>query len=331
VSTDQTLTARVRLSAAGGLIAQPYSISVSTSDGAVCTQTEPTPEQGFADGRCIGDFTTTQPCANSWPEPVTPPDLATCTAAQTALAGCGVRCGSDDVDTYRVGPLNDAQLFQARLVHDASAGALQLALVRQSPDGTLIVVAADLNTSAEDTVELFTIAPTVAEVFEREFGVRVQGVDGAMGVQHYTVEIDVGDPCPGDVNEPNGTPSLATPLRLEAAQGVAVNETVADSSRCAADVDVYGFGVFAGESITATLSGAPGLRMSIGRAMAGDLEVAATELAVATTTTVDAGPGAEQSVANYTSGVDETLFVTVDGDPTIVSLSYDLNLTVTGP
>lgn len=282
--SEQTFYGRVRLHSGSGAQAQTYTIRASTFDASACTLTEPVANDTFLEGTCYGTVSTDDACneteltiPGSWPT------LTTCENASTREAGCGSVCGVGDVDYYRVGKLNNDRLLRAKLTHTASAGVLSLAIVRQAPDGSLVKQVFDNNTDENDTLELATVVPSVAPVFEREWGIVVEptGAAGEYMAQPYAIEIDVGAACAPDGNDDaaprNDTPSGATLIQ----PGTINNVTL-----CGNDVDVYRVVADAGEQITATLTGLDGATVNIGRPVPGNFDAEAE--------TVTGGCGIEQ-------------------------------------
>ena len=125
--------ARARLSTpTGGTLAQLYTLEVQTFDNAQCVASEPSGgDDERRDGRCVGTFDNAAvPCVNgSVAEPLNPGTLATCAGAvEGSIVGCGRICDNNDDDWYRVGTLNNDQIFRAVLDYEIADG--PLALVR---------------------------------------------------------------------------------------------------------------------------------------------------------------------------------------------------------
>lgn len=312
---DVVYYARVRLHTGAGQTAQPYTISVSTYDAGACLASEPSTDDEFTQGRCVGTFTTDLPC-NGAPlaEPLPETSLATCTATPST-AGCGTTCGATDQDTYRVGTINDGQLLYARLDHDPTAGALGLSIVRRTAQGQIVEVTA---ASSPDggVVEASIIAPTVDPLFAREHAVVVRPLGSAgYAAQPYAIAIDVGPPCTADESEPNATPAQATVLRPNATSTAAYDE-VLNRSLCGGDVDVYEILAFTGETVTAELDGPAGMVVEIG-ARPTDLSQPAT--------VIDSAAGGEPpaSVANDSN---RQLYFTVKRTDDAAAGAYTLTL-----
>lgn len=274
-SSDSRYYARVRLHSGSGAIAQGYSIFVEPFDASACTLTEPDPNDTFASGTCVGTPDTETDCVGAtWSAAATWPSLEDCAAAEAFTTGCGSVCGVGDPDFYRVGKLNNGQLLRAKLQHVPGDGVLGLALVRLTPAGGVNEFVAELNGSGQDTVELSTVVPSLAEEFVREYGVLVKptGSEGYTG-QNYALEVEVGPPCVDEAadegSENNDSPATATRLRVNP-QNTAFQDEVTGVTLCGRDVDVYEIFLFEGETITATLTGLNGVALNIGSRVFGD-------------------------------------------------------------
>ncbi len=283
-AAEQTYYARVRLHAGSSSTPQTYTVSTATFDASQCTASEPTNNDTFAAGTCVGTVSSDLACASTITPPASWPDLAACSSATPPAAGCGSICGVGDPDYYRAGKLNDGQLLRARLTHDAAVGKLGLALVKLGNDGeTLTEVQLDNNAAAEDVIELNLVAPSVNEAFVREYGVIVRPTGASdYTAQPYALEVEIGPACTADPREPNNSPGGPARLRANPAPG-AHSESVSDARLCGGDVDVYEIFVFDNERLTATLTGLNGVTVDIGTRVFGD----PTEDAV----TVECGQG----------------------------------------
>ncbi len=320
-AVDRDYFVRVKLSAGTGTTGQAYTFSASTYDAGSCLRSEPVTDDDFAIGRCVGTFTSTTVCNGAvLAEPLVAPALATCAATAVDIAGCATTCGATDQDTYRVGTINNGQLVQATLKFDPLQGALGLGILRQNAQGQVGEVKSASDTDADGTVTISIIAPTVDPLFAREHAVIVKPI-GSSGyaAQPYAISIDVGPECTPDDAEPNESPADSTLLRPGASEAAAYDETLSVPSLCGGDVDVYEILAFAGETVTATLTGPAGLVVEIGSRPA-DLSQPATMI-----TSAPSAPTAA-TTASVNNATNRQLYFTVKQTDLAVAGAYMLVL-----
>jgi hypothetical protein len=272
-SEDKTYTAVVRLNAGTGTVAQGYTLMATTYDASACTLSEPSDNNSFKSGQCVGNIQTDFPCTGPvHNSPLEPPSLSECSTATDSLSGCGTVCGASDEDWFRVGTLNDGQLLRAKLTYDPGDGGvngrLGLALGRANTDLTSSTfVDYDPNTSNNGVVELSLNAPTVDPAFAREYGVLVRP-EGSLGFSalNYSLEIEVGEGCYADDYEPNAAPiDIVSSNRLRPSGVPGDNyEEVVSASLCSFDHDVYELLAFPGETVSVYLLGHQDINLDIG-------------------------------------------------------------------
>ncbi|MCP4499219.1 MAG: hypothetical protein GY822_04530 [Deltaproteobacteria bacterium] len=283
-SAEQSFMARVLYSNSSSLAAS-YTMRMDTYDAGGCISSEPVNNNSWQTATCVGTFATELPCNSGTVASTPAPDLATCgglLTSETPAAGCASTCGNRDFDYYRVGSLSHGQVLHARLDHDATQGPLTLEVYRITSTFTeLSSVEAEINFSGDDVVELDHIFSTE---LSREVVVlvRPQGSGAGYAAQPYTLDLQVSGGCFDDVNDlgdlQNDTPATASALRPTPVPGN-FNTTVENMTRCGGDVDVYSFFTFPDDGITATLTGAPGITLNIGRGIPGNLNEPAEVLA----------------------------------------------------
>lgn len=262
--------ARVRLASTSttNIVGQHYELRVSTFDNSQCIASEPSSDNTFGTGRCIGTWEedTTMQCINDGsriPEPLNPGTLAACAVAAPGTPGCGLVCGNGDEDWYRVGPMANNQVLRATLTYDPAGGLLSL--VR----GDLTINGANDNVTEGTTLDsdgdgLVVLSYTATGTTAKEYGVKVkpQGTTGHQ-LEPYALKVEVGLPCTDDGEDAgagsNELPSTSTIVRPNPVPGSPFSGNTATlvtpaSSRCTNDVDVYELISFAGEDVTVTLT-----------------------------------------------------------------------------
>ena len=262
--------ARVRLVNPPGtnIVGQHYELRVNTFDNAQCIASEPSGDNSFGTGRCIGSWTpdTTMPCVNESTriaEPLDPGSLATCGAAAPGTPGCGLTCGNGDDDWYRVGPMANNQVLRATLTYDPAGGLLSLVRGDLTINGSSDTIT-EGSTLDSDGDGLVVLSYTATGTTAKEYGVKVkpQGTTGHQ-LEPYALKIEVGLPCADDGEDAgsaaNELPSTSTIIRDNPVLGSPFTVNTATlitptSSRCTNDVDVYEFIAYSGEDVTVTLN-----------------------------------------------------------------------------
>ncbi len=260
---------------------QSYDVTLTLSDAAACSVSEPFLNNTLENGICFDVSATTMTCdAQSWPAGYMTPTLATCESATTFTPGCGNICGANDSDWHRFGPVDGERPMTATLTYNPSliaSGSLGLRFGRSDLDGsnTQSFLLGDNNPANNGNVTVTMVSGIVGN--PKEYGVRVepQGEGPFLNVP-YSLELSVGAPCLEDSFEPNNTDSTATLLR----QGGALSAPFTDSvngTLCTADKDFFSWVLLAGESVTVTYLGPSGYGLELKPASAAP--VSATELA----------------------------------------------------
>jgi hypothetical protein len=287
-----------------------YTVAISTFDAGQCLVSEPVDDSSVFASRCVGDFVAAECVGPPLPTPLVA-DLAGC-ALDPAAPGCGHICGHDDVDRVRVGPLSTGALA-ARLQFDPAAGPLALGVLRSFFPSAPVVDA-----DGDGVIDVFVAADAITDY---SFEVTAVGTDGHVA-QPYALSIDVDAACVADAFDAagdNATPATATPLRSTPQAGDA--DIVAAGIVCADDVDVYGVFVRDGETITVSVTAAPGLRLQVGT-VPFDFNAPAVPVAGGNVVVDDSGAAA----VTFTSGFLQQVFVTVTD--TAPRSAYTLNVAI---
>jgi hypothetical protein len=253
--------ARVRTTATTGIIAQPYTATLSTFDASQCGFQEP--NNTIAQAICVGgEFASTAPaCAHgNLPSPLVS-TLAGCVANAEA-PGCGRTCGFTDNDLFRVGRLESGRNIVATLRFNPAEGDLGL-ILSSTLDNVTLQTLRSLNDQTDGTIDgVITLAhSTTGSTREHLLTVTPRGSAGHAG-QVYSLSVEVSGACIPDAFEGstgNGTVANATVIPRVSDTPDTRNATI-----CINDIDVYEFAINFGETIRVSYDGPEGGRIRVG-------------------------------------------------------------------
>jgi hypothetical protein len=248
-----------------------YSLSLANFDNSSCLLSEPTSDDTFSTGRCLGNFSSSLSCVNDAQRGPMPLSRSFNVCETSTELGCGRTCGSSDTDIYRLGPMSTGQIISTSIAFTPSEGNLRLVLLKRTSTGVVSEIASildndglrDLNISS-GVIEYVYLIPSTSDGSEYAIKISPQGGIGFQA-QPYALSANVTAACVADNNDSNGlsnaTPATSTIISRSVSP---FSTNLTNLSICPGDVDVYELQVTDGESISVSASGLPLTHIEIG-------------------------------------------------------------------